>query len=129
MICFECKGSGQLIVPFNRECPFITCYRCHGVGEIPDEAWKWVEEGKLLFEARTNKRCTLKDASKQTGVAVETLSEMEGGIIEPNLEVYNKLVLQKIDVSFKEMHVPKEVSEFAAALKLSAILRESMEKK
>lgn len=100
MICFDCFGNGKVKM-LSKESPTITCERCHGVGEIPNEAAEWVEAGKLMEYTRLQKRCTLREASKQTNIDVITLSEMESGIVEPDPSLYENL---HTEVLFKSKH-------------------------
>jgi hypothetical protein len=102
ILCPDCKGTKITIgifpvwaniVPKNRRksYTFLPCLRCARKGKVSKEMIKWQREGEKLKDFRLNKRITLRGASKRLGIEAERLSNMERGVIQPNISVYNFL--------------------------------------
>jgi len=99
MKCPTCDGKGKIVGVFpvwaenvkrkdRKPAVFIGCYRCNGDGEVPDEAETWMKMGKELREQRIAQRWTLRRASKELGIDVSVICNMEGGVVEPNMNLY-----------------------------------------
>lgn len=76
MQCPTCDGSGKVD---GLHFLLMTCYRCDGVGSVPDEMAQWVEDGKIYRLARQAKNETIGDAAKRLGISVPELSAIENG--------------------------------------------------
>ena len=97
MKCPDCK-DGKILglfpvwgenVPEEDRKPFveITCPRCNGTTEVPDEMTEWIDQGRILRERRLAKRITLRKACQKLGVDVVILSDMECGKIPPDMSI------------------------------------------
>jgi len=102
MQCPTCKGEKKVIglfpvwaedVPEEERKAFIelTCYRCKGRGEVPEEMTEWMKEGKKLRNKRIEKRILLRNAAKRLGIDVTEISEQETGTKKPNPNLYDEL--------------------------------------
>ena len=98
-ICPTCNGSGKLFgifphypddVPKKKRKLFITpdCYRCNGTGKVDKQYKKWIKDGKILKEKRIKKQFTLRNAAKFLRMNPVILSNMECGVIKPNLNIH-----------------------------------------
>jgi len=65
----------------------LGCNRCKGTGYISKECVKWIAEGEILKNRRIQKRITMIRAAKLLRMWPSTLSEMERGIIKPDLNI------------------------------------------
>lgn len=99
MKCFDCNGTGinlgqlPLIRGLTEEesNKICICRRCKGTGDIDDRAKEWFNKGDIMFLNRVDKNINLRTASKKLKIDVIKLSDMEQGIIEPDIELYDKL--------------------------------------
>ena len=101
MECPKCKGEKEMRIafPHNRNKPTIPCMQCKGTGEVPEEMIKWMQDGEILKEKRIAKKMILREASKclaknegiDSIVAVMRISEMERGVIKPDMTLYDNL--------------------------------------
>ena len=93
MECPDCKGYGLVPItfPHNRDFTAIICVRCHGEKVVSDRTPEWMEMGKILKSTRIEKRMTLRNVCKKLNLDVVLASEMERGIVEPDLSLYDKL--------------------------------------
>ena len=57
----------------------ITCPRCHGTMNVPDEMPEWIEAGKRLRELRLSMQLGLRKAAEKLGVVPSYLSFAEQG--------------------------------------------------
>lgn len=64
------------------ECHY-NCRRCAATGEITDRQWEWMENGSFLKLVRMQSRRNLVTEAAARGISVQTLGEMELGLIEP----------------------------------------------
>ena len=99
MICPECKGEGKIIglfprwaddVPKKDRKPYIEleCPRCKGKKEVPIEMATWMKEGEIIRNRRIRAKLTLRKACKLLDMDAVVLSEMERGVIKPDLDIY-----------------------------------------
>ena len=93
--CPECNGEKEIRIafPHNRDKPTLSCMQCKGTGEVPEEMIQWMENGEILKDKRISKRMTLRKATKQLGGLdlIMKFSEMERGVIEPDMSIYDNL--------------------------------------
>ena len=96
MICPKCKGEREIRIafPHNPDKSTLPCHQCGGVGHIPVEMVQWMINGEILKSKRIDKRIILREASKQTGEDGIKLSEMERGVIEPDMSIYDCLEVE-----------------------------------
>jgi len=93
MECPKCHGWKEIPIafphnPYKKELP---CYQCDATGEVPEEMTQWMADGDILKSKRIDKRMTLRMATiKIDGDAVK-LSEMERGVIKPDMSIYDEL--------------------------------------
>jgi len=92
MICPSCEGIGVIFLPFSPKIKTLPCTRCNGLKEVPEEMKVWMENGELLKSRRIDKRFTLRKAAKFLNIDVTELSNMERGVIEPNLNIQYYLI-------------------------------------
>jgi len=77
------KNSGELM-------KFFACTQCGGSGKVVEEMIQWIKDGEILRNKRIAVRVTLRDAAKSLGLQCSMLSEMERGIIKPDMSIeYN----------------------------------------
>jgi len=95
--CPECKGEGLLAIafPHNRRAA-ITCTRCKGAKVVPDIMQQWMSMGKELKEHRISRCITLRDICKQFNIDYQVASDMERGIIEPDMSLYQRLEAEEL---------------------------------
>jgi len=97
MKCSDCK-NGKIFglfplwtenVPKGKRKLFtqITCPRCRGTMEVPEEMKEWVQQGAILRDRRITKQMTLRDACRKLDMDCVILSNMESGIIEPDMTI------------------------------------------
>ena len=93
--CLECKGNGQILIYGHKDLHF-TCFRCNGNGLVQEESIEWRKNGIILSEIRRDYQLTLRDAAKFLKMKVKTLSNMEIGIIKPDMSInYSKIRIIK----------------------------------
>ena len=97
MLCTDCK-EGLITVYFPIRdgkllalAQEITCLRCNGTCEVPDETPEWIRIGREMKKRRIEKKITLREASINLEILPSQLSEMETGRICPIPEIYNRL--------------------------------------
>ena len=93
MICPTCNGEGWESVLFPKDVNVcsIVCTRCKGTKEVDDNTPTWKVQGKILKDSRMSKRFTLRKACKQLDLDPIFLSNMEQGIIAPDMNLYKEL--------------------------------------
>lgn len=93
MICPDCKGEGiqPIAFPHNKEMCTIKCTRCKGKKNVSDCTPEWQQKGEIVKNQRINKRITLRNACKKLKLDPVVASEMERGVIEPDINLYNDL--------------------------------------
>ena len=101
MVCPTCGGAKKLQTLFpivsdgdeprlKTTWPTIPCPRCGGTGEADNQTVNWMVNGEILKKSRFNKNLNLRNASKILNIDVHTLSQMEQGIIKPDLTLASK---------------------------------------
>ena len=70
----------------------FKCPICNGKGTVTEEKSQWVKEGNILQERRISHLLTLRNAAKRIRISIKTLSEMERGIIKPNMRISYSLI-------------------------------------
>src|SRR5690242_8292956 len=94
MKCPHCKGKKQSYVHVNYgyddriagcrgEWKWVTCSRCAGSGEVPDEQATWMEAGEKLRLAHRAAGLNLEEEAKLRGLQPVDLSRMERGELKP----------------------------------------------
>jgi hypothetical protein len=90
MICPDCDGVGKQLYLFVIKqdetcspCEILTCIRCEGRGNVPDEMAEWIRVGKLLKDTRLSHKKTLREQAIILGLKPSELSAMEYGRIKP----------------------------------------------
>jgi len=85
MQCTDCKGTGILNnVHHNMgDKPHywgdMKCFRCNGVGVVPDEMAQWIKEGKDFRKARETENMPLWVMAEKLGMTSAELSAIENG--------------------------------------------------
>ena len=93
MICPKCNGDKELRIafPHNPEKCTLPCIQCNAKGEVPEEMMQWIKDGKILKDKRIAKKITLRNAVREIGEEVMKISEMERGVIKPDMSIYDNL--------------------------------------
>lgn len=93
MICPDCKGEGiqPIAFPHNKEMCTIICLRCKGKKTVSDQTPEWQRLGEMLKSKRINKRMTLRTICKKLNLDTVMVSDMERGVIEPNINLYDDI--------------------------------------
>lgn len=63
------------------------CTQCGGKGKVPKEMLQWIKDGEILKDKRIKASYTLRNAARMFKIKPSTLSEMERGIIKPNMSL------------------------------------------
>lgn len=73
-------GNGRMpsIMLDNLPCPY-----CKSSGKVDDRYPQWRESGQAIRNQRLNKRITLREMSKRSGIDVSSLCMMEAGVSDP----------------------------------------------
>lgn len=89
--CPSCHGDGYitgLFPVYAEDCASerkpsveLTCDRCQGTGNIPDEMLEWIERGRKLREDRKSRGMTLRKEAEERGMLPSELSRIERGIV------------------------------------------------
>lgn len=98
MICPDCKGKKKIIGIFpvwadyvhqEKRKPYVEldCPRCKATGKVSDETPKWMKQGKIIKNRRLKTKLVLRKAARQIGIDLLMLSEMERGVIKPDLSI------------------------------------------
>jgi hypothetical protein len=87
MICPSCEGIGVIFLPFSPKIKMLPCTRCNGLKEVPEDMKTWMKNGEILKSRRIDKKFTLRKASRFLNIDPVKLSNMERGIIEPDLNI------------------------------------------
>lgn len=92
MTCPVCGGSGKTLgfSSHLRGVLTLDCNTCDGSGVVDDEYPSRAEAGKKMNRYRLDRGITLRAASKITGVNPITLSRMEIGKIDPDMDLYKR---------------------------------------
>jgi hypothetical protein len=89
MTCPDCKGTKKVygIGCGSGGCKPMAfdCFRCKGLGVVPDEMIDWIKKGKALKEARMNPYVNQREKAKRLGVSVAIYSQVELGYINPEV--------------------------------------------
>lgn len=71
---------------------FISkCDRCNGTGEVSEESAEWIERGKQMKQARLSMRIGMRQSAEVYGIDPLIVSQMERGIVKPDLTLLDKL--------------------------------------
>ena len=89
IICPDCKGEREIIIPFprNPEKCTLKCPRCHGKGIVSGKKPEWMKKGEILKDRRIEKKLTLRNACRILNMDCVVLSEMERGCREPDMSI------------------------------------------
>jgi len=100
MKCPKCNGSKYMFPAFpHKETieaakknmkqfkKIFKCQMCKGSGEVDDIVLEWMKEGDIIKDRRINKRILLRNAAKLLNIDMRVLSDMERGIIKPDLNI------------------------------------------
>jgi len=83
MICPDCNGEKEVaaLVHIDGSCKMemCKCFICEGSGEVPDEFYRYKEEGIKHRVERTNRGETLGQCAKRLGWRVSEVSALERG--------------------------------------------------
>lgn len=96
MRCRDCKGTGRVDALVYRETgctdELITCPRCRGKGEEPNESAEWVRTGKALRKHRIGQYTTQREMAERIDISTAHLSQMENGLRDPTpyVRAYNE---------------------------------------
>ena len=98
--CPRCEGGNKPLVNFpafpskkmlelsDKELLRIfACRICKGKGFVSEKVPKWIENGLILKNRRIDKKLTLRKATKTLNILPHKLSDMECGIIEPDMSI------------------------------------------
>jgi hypothetical protein len=61
----------------------ITCPRCEGVGELPDQMAAWIRDGERLRSQREEAMIGLREAADMMAMKASELSAIESGRVDP----------------------------------------------
>jgi len=95
--CPECNGEKIIRVAFPHTPNNCTapCTRCNETGKVLEEMLEWIENGKILKNKRRAKRVTFRSAAKILSDGdldfVIKLSNMERGVVKPDMSIYDNL--------------------------------------
>jgi len=101
--CPTCEGLGKIIGLFpvpaytkklkkKTKCVEFKCDRCKGSGKISKEGQKWIIDGNTLKDRRIDKLMTLRNAVRFLKMDPIKLSQMERGIIKPDLTIHYQTI-------------------------------------
>ena len=86
MICPSCNGEKE---SFGIGCgsngckPMsMKCYRCQGVGTVPDAMKEWIENGNILREKRLKNNVGLREFAKSINMLPSEYSAIEMGRVD-----------------------------------------------
>lgn len=89
IVCPDCKGKGKSFCHINtgldssmHEWGDVQCHRCKGVGNVPAEMTKWIEQGAEIKKQRVLSRVSLYQKSLQLGISSAELSSIESGKVD-----------------------------------------------
>lgn len=88
MTCPDCKGTGKLV---GIGCPGfkvveLPCMMCDCTGQVTEEQAQWIAAGRKMHELRVSRGMSLREAAKRRGILPSILSDMERGIVKPEVE-------------------------------------------
>lgn len=66
----------------------FPCLRCNGSGKVHRDYKKWIEDGEILKDRRIEKKIVIRQAAKLWRMSPSKLSEMERGVIKPDMRIH-----------------------------------------
>ena len=88
LCCFPAFPNKKMLEKSNEELmKLFACMQCKGTGRVSDEMTQWIRDGEILKNRRISEKVTLRNACKLLNIQPSILSEMERGVIKPDLSI------------------------------------------
>lgn len=85
MTCPECQGAGRYTVLTRNGRASMACSLCIMTGRLVGQQIAWRKVGQQFRERRVELGVTLRDWARCKGLDVETVSNAERGVIDPEV--------------------------------------------